>query len=683
MDSKELLKKYPEIKKELMDEKPRLWIKFSVFKNKVDNIPEDAETTPKKVFLYLDASTGTVHFSTNGEPYIQESTWNPHYCIATYSDKYDCIILSKWSLTHFKDYKEKHFKGKAPFDLKNTMQLSYFILVNNKKEVVATRVQYVYSKSMYMSMGEPSIGNISDFWGTYGYRELLEPTCINLANAFEKVFKIGLVGGNTYLNFDSAEEISKFLNYKEPVVRDTPKQRLLNDLLKINLVVPKMKFNNASSSKFICVASKVNEEYSALRWFIKTKSGEPYEVSRLYVTKKTHLFCRKNTCGDYIVLNNKLSSSSFDAQRVMIQDKDAFDGTKLEYFTSIYKDLQPSERSAALYMLTVFPEFEKMYKSNFKKICTNYLHQIYQQSWPQYLNSLFGTYNPKEKNLNKMFGFNKHQLEVINTATIKNRWEEGIGYKIKRILETQDCSDIDNATFDAIFDALCAKCNYKHYMEESLRLTIQVYSLKTCLNMIPKLKEIANVVRSSEVVTPYGYTYRATLYGLMLYADYVRTVGQLNAANRMRPQFNTIDDIQRMHDDAAAVLNVKRNMIEVENFKKRIDVWKKWEFDDDEKYAVIIPLIPEDIATEGITLHHCVKSYIQRVAQGMTNIVFIREKTDLEAPFFTVEVSNMGTIEQIHGFANRNVSSEPGLDKFVKKWAKAKKLNTSNFNKVR
>ena len=173
------------------------------------------------------------------------------------------------------------------------------------------------------------------------------------------------------------------------------------------------------------------------------------------------------------------------------------------------------------------------------------------------------------------------------------------------------------------------------------------------------------------------------MQALQLYKDYVNIVKLMDMSRHMRPQFDTFEDIVRMHDDAVAAYNMQKNAIEAAKFEKRIDVWKKWEYDKNEKYQVITPLKPQDLANEGIRLHHCVKSYIQRVANGETNIVFIREKNNIEAPFFTVEVGNKGTIEQVHGFGNRNVDSEPGLDKFIKEWTKAKKLKATNYNKVR
>ena len=99
--------------------------------------------------------------------------------------------------------------------------------------------------------------------------------------------------------------------------------------------------------------------------------------------------------------------------------------------------------------------------------------------------------------------------------------------------------------------------------------------------------------------------------------------------------------------------------------------------------AVIAPASPAEVASEGITLHHCVKTYISKITSGVTNIMFIRKKNQINILFFTVKILNSGNIEQFHEFGNRNACTESGMTEFVKKWAKARKLKTTNFNKVR
>ena len=128
--------------------------------------------------------------------------------------------------------------------------------------------------------------------------------------------------------------------------------------------------------------------------------------------------------------------------------------------------------------------------------------------------------------------------------------------------------------------------------------------------------------------------------------------------------------------------NLKRDAIKAAQFGKAVKKCEKWVYEEDE-LAVIAPTLPGDLANEGIELHHCVKSYIEKVANGKTNIMFIRKKTEIDKPFFTVEVSNNGVVEQVHGFGNRNACTEPGLEDFVSRWAKNRKLTLSSVNKIR
>ena len=59
------------------------------------------------------------------------------------------------------------------------------------------------------------------------------------------------------------------------------------------------------------------------------------------------------------------------------------------------------------------------------------------------------------------------------------------------------------------------------------------------------------------------------------------------------------------------------------------------------------------------------------------------KKEEIEKPFFTVEITNDDTIQQIHGFCNRNVDTEPDLINFIVKWMENNNLKASNYDKVR
>ena len=70
---------------------------------------------------------------------------------------------------------------------------------------------------------------------------------------------------------------------------------------------------------------------------------------------------------------------------------------------------------------------------------------------------------------------------------------------------------------------------------------------------------------------------------------------------------------------------------------------------------------------EGQALHHCVGTYIERVAAKKCLIVFVRRVEEPEKPFVTVEVSN-GKIVQIRGERNSDPTKE--VKKFVDLWSR-------------
>ena len=124
--------------------------------------------------------------------------------------------------------------------------------------------------------------------------------------------------------------------------------------------------------------------------------------------------------------------------------------------------------------------------------------------------------------------------------------------------------------------------------------------------------------------------------------------------------------------------------VQQEKFKKNLEKVKDLKYEaKDVDFIIKVPEKPEDIVIEGSELHHCVASYVPKIANGMTNIVFVRRKEKPDEPFFTVEVDNNKIIQQVHGLSNCNISSVEGLLDFVEEWAKKKHLKIGNITQVR
>ena len=74
----------------------------------------------------------------------------------------------------------------------------------------------------------------------------------------------------------------------------------------------------------------------------------------------------------------------------------------------------------------------------------------------------------------------------------------------------------------------------------------------------------------------------------------------------------------------------------------------------------------EEIAHEGKVRSHCVGGYAERHAKGITNILFLRRKSEPDKPFYTVEVSEKGKILQCYGKCNCLASEE--IKEFIQRY---------------
>lgn len=66
---------------------------------------------------------------------------------------------------------------------------------------------------------------------------------------------------------------------------------------------------------------------------------------------------------------------------------------------------------------------------------------------------------------------------------------------------------------------------------------------------------------------------------------------------------------------------------------------------------LIVPKTGDEIRAEGAALHHCVGTYVDRVANGKTNIFFVRKADNPNEPYFTLEWKN-NDIVQCRGLHN-------------------------------
>lgn len=113
--------------------------------------------------------------------------------------------------------------------------------------------------------------------------------------------------------------------------------------------------------------------------------------------------------------------------------------------------------------------------------------------------------------------------------------------------------------------------------------------------------------------------------------------------------------------------------IDEEKFAENTSKFKHLEYQD-KMYCIRVPDVSSEIKKEASGLKHCVASYIPRVIDGSTLIVFCREIIDADEPLVTIEVRK-GYVTQAYGYEDSKPTDE--VLRFIRKWAKKNELKLS------
>jgi hypothetical protein len=173
---------------------------------------------------------------------------------------------------------------------------------------------------------------------------------------------------------------------------------------------------------------------------------------------------------------------------------------------------------------------------------------------------------------------------------------------------------------------------------------------------------------------------------ITMYTDYLSMCLDMrnwdDVIQRPEWKFKTYEEIETAHINITEVYNnlsdEQASKRVQKGFDKQKQNWDKFRYDGT-RFSVIAPETPYDVINEGIALHHCVKTYLDNIANGETTILFVRKNGELEKPFYTLEVKN-NEIRQCHGFANCNTDKEDGLINFLHEYCRKKKIRYSDGN---
>lgn len=400
--------------------------------------------------------------------------------------------------------------------------------------------------------------------------------------------------------------------------------------------------------------------------------------------------------------------------------EDMFKFKRLFYISSIINDSDIMTKTNSLILRIIYtlrcPTIEQFYKAGYKYIA-NYLMSVSAKSDVEHL---FGYKKySKSASIYELSGMNKYQLKLVDKMFEEKKKNPnsptyiygGLTYTPRCVIETvrfvagvKNLSSITDKDSDFYF-SMAKRMNNVHsdyhdflHFVEANNSVYTYYRIKNgwrCMNkernvqpLTPEQNEkdrknLLKLIRLQEKTDKKGLDEDV----FKIFSDTLNLFKQISNANRPDIDLYTCKDVNELHRYHNMLIEINitdketRNKEEQERLNKLAaklyDQRKeKFEYADD-NFSIVVPEEMNKITKEGVYLHHCVGGYISRVAEGRTNILFLRKNEEIDIPFFTIEINNHNEVIQIHGLYNRWLGNEPDAVKFVIDWIHEKGIKCS------
>lgn len=507
----------------------------------------------------------------------------------------------------------------------------------------------------------------------------------------------------------SSADISEIVNSLPTVNLDE-----LRQLYPKKAIDVKNSWNNEYHTEYkdtIWTFNILNENYCVIRQFGGYFKFE--EQTRILIDNKgkVTIFNPASTLSKNIVF--RVSSSSdvgIPADNVCFFKgfEDMFKFKRLFYISSIINDSIMTKTNSLIHRIIYTlrcPTIEQFYKAGYKYIA-NYLMSASAKAAIEYL---FGYKKySKSANIYELSGMNRYQLKLVDKMFEEKKKNankfvyKGLSYTPQCVIETirfvagiKNLSSITNKDSDFYF-SMAKRMNNVHQNYQDFLHFVGVDNKVYTYYRIKNGWRCANKESHITPLTPeQNEKDRKNLFKLMrlqektdkkgldedvfkIFSDTLNLFKQISNANRPDIDLYACKDVNELHRYHNMLIEINitdkeaRNKEEQERLNKLAaklyDQRKeKFEYADD-NFSIVVPKEMNKITKEGVYLHHCVGGYISRVAEGRTNILFLRKNEEIDIPFFTIEVNNHNEIIQIHGLYNRWLGNEPDAVKFVIDW---------------
>ena len=396
--------------------------------------------------------------------------------------------------------------------------------------------------------------------------------------------------------------------------------------------------------------------------------------------------------------------------------EDVFKFKRLFYISSIINDNEAMVKvKSSIFKIICtlrYPFIEQFYKADYKYIA-NYLMGATAKSD---LKALFGNEKYSETaNIYELSGMNKYQLKLVDKM-LEEKWKNpnnhtaihwGMSATPWQVIETvrfvsgvKNLSSLTDNDSDFYFD-MAKRINlvhsdyhdflsfvgtdnsvYTYCRDRSKTYKNSWHYMNKAKNIQPTTSEqiekdrknLIKLMRLQEKTDKKGLNEDV----FRIFSDAFNLFKQISNTNRPDIDLYSCKDVNELHRYHNMLIEIniidkeERTKEEQERLNKLAaklyDQRKeKFEYADD-NFSIVVPEEISKITKEGIYLHHCVGGYISRVAEGRTNILFLRKNENIDIPFFTIEINNHNEVIQIHGLYNRWLGNEPDAVKFVINW---------------
>lgn len=214
--------------------------------------------------------------------------------------------------------------------------------------------------------------------------------------------------------------------------------------------------------------------------------------------------------------------------------------------------------------------------------------------------------------------------------------------------------------------------NDLHYIHES-RMCFPGHNIEDSITLGKKLgynwernrKDIEKYIPVQKVA---DYLLRQQNMNFADYRDYLHDCDKLGM-NMKNKKVLFPDDLIKAHAETSMKIKLESDKLLETNFKR----FEKEITSMEEPYLYGEYLIrpaesPAELHVESQVLHHCVRTYVNRVADGQTSILFIRKQEEPDKPLFTLELNKDRKIVQCRGL--RNCSYPDDVGELIKHWEK-------------